>query len=151
MAKFCTSCGSQMDDTQTTCPNCGAIQQEMQQQVPQNDTNVNENNMQQQAPIQDNVNNMQQMQTQNNMNNNQQATPSTNPEAKSKIVAGILGILFGSIGIHNFYLGNTKRGIIQIIVTLFTFGLGGIWGFVEGILILVGNISTDANGVPLKD
>lgn len=56
---------------------------------------------------------------------------------KSKVVAGILGILLGSLGVHNFYLGNNTRGIIQIVVTVVTLGIGGIWGFVEGILILV--------------
>ena len=68
---------------------------------------------------------------------------------KSKMVAGLLGIFLGSIGIHNFYLGFTKKAIIQIVVTFVTCGIGGIWGFVEGILILCGNISADANGVPL--
>ncbi len=29
--------------------------------------------------------------------------------------------------------------------------LSGIWGFVEGILILVGNIGTDAQGLTLRD
>lgn len=74
---------------------------------------------------------------------------------KSKIVAGLLGILLGSLGIHNFYLGNTGRGIIQIVVTCVTFGIGGIWGFVEGILILVSQPGTkwhqDAAGVELSD
>ena len=74
---------------------------------------------------------------------------------KSKVVAGILGILLGSIGIHNFYLGNMTRGIIQIVVTVVTFGVGGIWGFVEGILILVSKPGTswhrDAAGVELTD
>lgn len=74
---------------------------------------------------------------------------------KSKVVAGILGILLGSIGIHNFYLGKTGRGIIQIVVTVVTFGFGGIWGFVEGILILVSKPGTpwhqDAAGVELTD
>lgn len=70
---------------------------------------------------------------------------------KSKLVAGLLGIFLGGWGIHNFYLGNTKKAIIQIVVSLVTCGIGGIWGLVEGILILVGNINTDANGNPLKD
>ncbi|MBN3457861.1 TM2 domain-containing protein [Mycobacterium sp. DSM 3803] len=74
---------------------------------------------------------------------------------KSKVVAGILGILLGSIGIHNFYLGKTGRGIVQIIVTVVTFGIGGIWGFIEGILILVSKPGTswhrDAAGVELAD
>ncbi|HHW28566.1 MAG TPA: NINE protein [Syntrophomonadaceae bacterium] len=70
---------------------------------------------------------------------------------KSKIVAGILGILLGGLGIHRFYLGYIGIGIIQIIVTLVTFGFGAIWGFIEGILILVGTIDKDAQGRPLVD
>ena len=54
-------------------------------------------------------------------------------------------------GIHNFYLGKTTRGIIQIIVTLVTCGVGGLWGFVEGIMILCGSLDTDAQGRKLKD
>ncbi len=70
---------------------------------------------------------------------------------KSKMAAGLLGIFLGAWGIHNFYLGNTTRGIIQILVTLVTCGIGGLWGFVEGIMILCGSISTDAQGRKLKD
>jgi TM2 domain-containing membrane protein YozV len=72
-------------------------------------------------------------------------------EQKSKIAAGLLGIFLGYLGIHNFYLGFTNRAIIQIVVSVVTCGVGGIWGFVEGILILVGNINVDAKGIPLKD
>lgn len=74
-----------------------------------------------------------------------------NTQQKSKMAAGLLGIFLGAWGIHNFYLGNTSRGIIQIVVTLVTCGAGGIWGLIEGIMILTGSINTDANGVPLKD
>ena len=70
---------------------------------------------------------------------------------KSKIVAGLLGVLVGEFGIHRFYLGYTTIGIIQIVVTILTLGIGGLWGFIEGILILVGNINKDAQGRPLKD
>ena len=70
---------------------------------------------------------------------------------KSKMAAGLLGIFLGGWGIHNFYLGNTTRGIIQIIVTIVTCGIGAIWGLVEGIMILTGAINTDAKGNPLKD
>jgi TM2 domain-containing membrane protein YozV len=75
------------------------------------------------------------------------------PQAKSKLVAGLLGILVGGFGVHRFDLGYTSIGIIQIVVTLVTCGLGAIWGLVEGILILVGNdnFRTDATGRPLKD
>jgi TM2 domain-containing membrane protein YozV len=71
--------------------------------------------------------------------------------AKSKVVAGLLGIFLGSIGIHRFYLGYTTIGIIQIVVTILTFGIGGLWGFIEGILIFAGTINRDAQGIPLRD
>jgi TM2 domain-containing membrane protein YozV len=72
-------------------------------------------------------------------------------ELKSKIAAGLLGIFLGGWGIHRFYLGYTTIGIIQIVVTLITLGFGGLWGFIEGIMILTGNINKDAKGQPLKD
>ncbi len=65
--------------------------------------------------------------------------------AKSKVVAGILGIILGGFGAHKFYLGDTKAGIIRLVVTLVTFGAGAIWGFIEGILLLV-NGGKDAAG-----
>jgi hypothetical protein len=80
------------------------------------------------------------------------AVPPAGGGNKSKIAAGLLGIFVGGIGIHRFYLGYTSIGLIQIVVTIATCGIGSLWGFVEGILILCGSvITTDAQGVPLKD
>ncbi len=56
--------------------------------------------------------------------------------AEKKVVAGILGILLGGLAIHKFYMGYTKEGIIQIIITLCTCGFGGLIGFIEGIIYL---------------
>ncbi|MBT8307631.1 MAG: TM2 domain-containing protein [Maribacter sp.] len=61
-----------------------------------------------------------------------------------KLLAGILGIVLGSLGVHKFILGYTKEGIIMLAVTLvlgfFTCGIGaslmGLLGLVEGILYL---------------
>ncbi|MCW3844486.1 TM2 domain-containing protein [Micromonospora yasonensis] len=69
---------------------------------------------------------------------------------KSKIVAGILQILLGSFGVGRFYMGDTKTGVIQLVVSIVTCGLGGIWGLVDGILILV-NGGVDGQGRPLRD
>lgn len=69
---------------------------------------------------------------------------------KSKTTAGLLGIFFGGLGIHRFYLGYTSIGFLQILVTLCTLGYGGLWGFVEGILLLAGVMNTDAEGRPLQ-
>lgn len=57
------------------------------------------------------------------------------PEApKSKIAAGILGILLGGIGVHKFYLGKIGMGILYI-VFCWT-GIPSIIGLVEGIIYL---------------
>ena len=54
--------------------------------------------------------------------------------AEKKVVAGILGILLGGLGIHKFYLGYTKEGIIQILLSLVC--VGGLIGLIEGIIYL---------------
>jgi len=56
---------------------------------------------------------------------------------KSKrIVAGILGILLGQLGVHKFILGYTKEGLIQIAMSIVTCGIAGLIGFIEGIIYL---------------
>jgi TM2 domain-containing membrane protein YozV len=75
-------------------------------------------------------------------------------QQKEKLVAGLLALLIGSLGIHNFYLGNTGKGVAQLLITVLSCGLlwivSWIWSIVEGVQILTGTINTDANGVPLK-
>jgi len=108
---------------------------------------------------------------------------------KSKIAAGLLAILVG-LGIYNFYLGYTKKAVIQLMLNIagiFIYAVGfvmmmvgavamadidvvvgafvagiffsvvgiiplliaGIWGLVEGIMILCGSIKVDGKGQPL--
>lgn len=64
---------------------------------------------------------------------------------KSKVVALILAILFGYLGIHKFYLGKIGMGILY----LFTCGLFGIGWVVDIIQIAVGK-ATDGHGLLLK-
>jgi len=66
---------------------------------------------------------------------NENGAPVVKPENK-KLVAGILAILIGSIGVHKFVLGYTKEGILQIILTIVTCGFGGIVPLIEGIIYL---------------
>ena len=58
------------------------------------------------------------------------------PGAEKKVVAGIFGILLGGLAIHKFYLGYTKEGIIQIVITICTCGAGSLIGLIEGIIYL---------------
>jgi TM2 domain-containing membrane protein YozV len=83
------------------------------------------------------------------------ASAPASPELKSKLAAGLLGILVGTLGIHNVYLGYTNRGLAQLLITVLTCGFGSmvtwVWGLVEGIMILTGSIDRDAQGRPLRD
>jgi TM2 domain-containing membrane protein YozV len=72
-------------------------------------------------------------------------------QLKSKLAAGLLGIFLGGFGVHRFYLGYVGIGIAQIAVTFITCGIGALWGLIEGILILTGNINKDSQGNPLGD
>lgn len=60
----------------------------------------------------------------------------THSQENKKMIAGILGILIGSLGIHKFVLGYTQEGIIQIVITIVTCGFGSIIGLIEGIIYL---------------
>jgi TM2 domain-containing membrane protein YozV len=60
--------------------------------------------------------------------------------AAKKLPAGICGILLGGLGIHKFILGKSQSGLIMLLVTVLTCGIGGaiigIIGLVEGIIYL---------------
>ncbi|GAA6621649.1 TM2 domain-containing protein [Scytonema sp. NUACC26] len=61
-------------------------------------------------------------------------------DASKKTAAGICGILIGALGVHKFILGYNTEGIIMLLVSLLTCGIGapfmGILGLVEGIMYL---------------
>ncbi len=63
-------------------------------------------------------------------------TPSKPREENKRVLAGIFALILGGLGIHKFILGYTQEGIIQLIIGVCTCGLGGIIGFIEGIVYL---------------
>lgn len=89
-------------------------------------------------------------------------TPPALPGSKSRLVAGLLGIFVGGLGLHRFYLGYHGIGLALLIGTVFLsilslgalIWLGPLWGIIEGILYLSstkGYWSVDARRVPLSD
>jgi len=94
------------------------------------------------------------------------ALPAQLNEDNKKLIAGLLGIFCGSLGLHRFYLGHNQSGFIYLGVTL----CGGIiigaltavtWGFaailypitavpwllgiIDGVMILVDETGTKYN------
>jgi len=59
------------------------------------------------------------------------------PGAEKKIVAGILAILLGALGIHKFYLGYNTAGIIMLVVGVLSCGtIMAVIGIIEGVIYL---------------
>ena len=56
------------------------------------------------------------------------------PDGKSRIAAGILGILLGGFGVHKFYMGKIGLGILYLL--FFWTIIPGIVGLVEGVIYL---------------
>jgi len=106
--RYCTKCGAQNDDLAQYCSNCQTAL----------------------GPL--SGGGYQPMQTVN-------PGPVTNWQAMGadkKIAAGLCGILIGGLGVHKFILGYTTEGIIEIVITFFTCGLGHFIGLIEGIIYL---------------
>lgn len=92
-----------------------------------------------------------------------QAAPVAYAQPKSLVAAALLAFFLGGLGIHNFYLGRTGRGVAQLVLTLVGWATSwliigwfllipvAIWVLVEFILILCrsGSYGADSRGVPL--
>lgn len=143
---YCINCGNQISDDSNFCPECGAQQ------------NVGTSNNQTgqyyyESDYQKDYNNNNYANG-NFTNNNYGYGNSYNnynmPKQKSRLVAGLLQIFLGWCGVGRFYLGYTGMGLGQLFSN-FLCGVGYIWAFIDGILILCGRVQTDAKGIPLKD
>ena len=131
MAVFCTKCGTQNDDFSRACISCQAElpvisgkQTTAYQADYQPPFEANYQPIQPPTPFYD----------QSNVQDWKQAG------ADKKIVAGILGIVIGGLGIHKFILGYQKEGMIMLLVSVLScFTLAGVMhviGIIEGIMYL---------------
>ena len=68
---------------------------------------------------------------------------------KSRIVYIVLALVFGEIGVHNFYAGFIGRGVAQLLITVLSFGLlfwiSWIWAVIE-----ICAVDHDGKGVPFE-
>jgi TM2 domain-containing membrane protein YozV len=64
------------------------------------------------------------------------SSPAAVGSGKSQIVALILALLVGGLGIHRFYLGYIWQGVVQLL----TLGGFGIWALIDLIRIITGDL-----------
>jgi TM2 domain-containing membrane protein YozV len=111
MSRYCTKCGAINDDTAQYCSNCQAVL----------------------TPVSTGYQPL------------QSVSPNALTDWKSmgadkKVPAGVLGIIFGSLGVHKFILGYTTEGVIMLLVTVLScfvlYPITHVIGIVEGIVYL---------------
>ncbi|MBO5852246.1 MAG: TM2 domain-containing protein [Clostridia bacterium] len=61
---------------------------------------------------------------------------------KDKIVMILICFFLGGLGIHNFMMGETKKGVFKIILS-FVCGIGGILALIDLIKIAMGSYVVD--------
>ena len=162
---YCRQCGKPVNGNDELCEDCRAKLNSQNQNVYQtNATETNSSSNFNQSNNYNNSYNSPNYTTPPNYNNNQN-NYNQNPQynnneynqsnAKSRIAAGLLGILLGAFGVLNFYLGYTGKAVGQLLLTLLSCGLlswiSALWGVIEGVMILSSSIDVDGYGNKLID
>ena len=120
--KFCKHCGESINIDSLICPKCGRQVEEMKtapihaQEQPKIEVHVNNSNVN----------------TNRNVNSNYIGNRAYG-NAKNKWVALALCFLLGYLGVHKFYEGKSKMGLIY----LFTLGIFGIGWLVDCVILLL--------------
>lgn len=63
----------------------------------------------------------------------------------TRLIYIVLAIFLGALGIHNFYAGRNKQGLIQLLITVLSFGMLGIISWVWAIFDII-TVTTDGAG-----
>ena len=62
---------------------------------------------------------------------------------KDKITIALVCFFLGGLGIHNFMMGETKKGVVKIVLSMCLAGLGGILALIDLIKILMDKYVVD--------
>lgn len=118
MSVLCPQCGAPVNENAAKCEYCGAA---IPQAAPQQQAQPQYQPQPQVVYVQQNTANPER----------------ANWPVKNKIVAAILALILGGLGIHKFYLGQSGKGILYLIFC-WTY-VPAILGFIEGLTILCSN------------
>lgn len=118
---FCKNCGEALNDNQAICLKCGVKVGEGKKFCPSCGKEVNEN-----ADVC------------LNCGVSLKKSGAANGDylnGQDKLVIALVCFFLGSIGIHNFILGEAKKGIFKIVMT-FCFGISVIFALIDFVKIL---------------
>ena len=121
---YCKNCGVEMNDNQAICLQCG---------VKTGDGNAFCANCGAAVPAEADV----------CMNCGVEIKKAENYlGGKDKVTMALLCFFLGGLGIHNFVMGESKKGITRIILS-FCCGIGGILALIDLVKILIGSYVVD--------
>jgi len=152
MAKFCSNCGSELLEGADGCVKCGKLVGSVKtgENIAKSGTTKFCSNCGSEV-----AEGADMCMKCGKLVNTQKAVSS---ESKSKLVAGLLAFFIGSFGVHNFYLGDNKKGIIHIVLFcggFLTFGVtsfaSAVWALIEAITIFTSKNPVDFEGNPLSN
>ena len=127
---FCTKCGNKLNQGDAFCSKCGAA----------TDGTANNNSLSsRQDKFFERIEMIERARYERELNRSD----------KSRVAYVFLGLFLGFLGIHNFYIGKTRRGVSQLIVTVIFGAITGgcalfavlIWAIVD-----ICTISQDGDG-----
>ena len=65
--------------------------------------------------------------------------------AKNRTAYVLLGVFLGALGVHSFYAGYVKRGLLQLGLTVLTLGVGGLLSWIWAV-VDIATITCDSEG-----
>ena len=133
MSVYCPQCGAPANDGAFKCEYCGATISQPAQQQP----------AYQQPVYQQNVNPFPDVQAQVGYINSTTFSEKSGWPVKSKLVAILLAFFLGGLGIHQFYLGKSGKGVLYLLFC-WTY-IPGIIAFIDMIMLIVSNNETLEN------
>lgn len=123
---FCRNCGQEMNENQAICLNCG-VKTGVGNKFCNNCGNATDENAQ--VCLNCGV-----------------ALKNKNGEylnGQDKVVMILVCLFLGSLGIHNFMMGETKKGVFRIIATFLLCGIGEIFALIDLVKIAMGSYVVD--------
>lgn len=120
---YCKNCGEQMNDNQAICLKCGVKVGEGNRYC----ANCGQ-------PIAENAEYC--------MNCGVAVKKADDLGGYNKTTMALICFFLGGLGVHNFMMGETKKGIVKIVASL-CFYLGGILALIDFIKILTDNYVVD--------